>query len=298
MSVSALTTPQVINFSQDRLQALLYLPGTRHKDLTLGYIGSLSAASANANDKMAFLKAAQARLFSLGAQEIIGPVDGDTWHRYRLPLTGSLGLTFLEPDYPGFTDNDFFASGMPVIATYRTSLVNDLSVAMEKLTEPETIDQKALGQAGVKIRCLQLQEFETELTVLHRFSLAAFQHNFLYSDIDLASFQGLYRPLKRFMREDLVLIAEADDGQVLGVVLAVPDPANQPTIIIKTLARHPLAPRGLGRYLFYEVLARAHQLGYSRALCALMKDDNFSAFLPDQLEGKVIRKFALFGCTK
>ena len=50
--------------------------------------------------------------------------------------------------------------------------------------------------------------------------------------------------------------------------------------------------------MFYEVLARAHQLGYSKALCALYKDNNFSAFLPEQIDGKVIRKFALFGCDQ
>src|SRR5208283_2677595 len=109
----------------------------------------------SAEERVIFLQEAKDKLFSLGAQKVIGPIDGDTWHRYRLPLAGSEGLTLLEPDYPAFRQSDFIAAGMPVIATYRTSLVSDLSLAMEKLTEPETIDQKTLALGGIKIRCLK-----------------------------------------------------------------------------------------------------------------------------------------------
>jgi hypothetical protein len=310
MSVSTLTNHNLTisnsqAFNQGALQSRLYLPSTKHRGLALGYIGNLDqdaqgAGEVSANERADFLQCAKNKLLSMGAQKIIGPIDGDTWRRYRLSLPGSAPLNFLEPAYPAFVPGDFIAADMPVVATYRTTLVSDLSLAMEKLAEMESLDQKTLAHVGVKVRCIRPDDFEYELGLLHQFSLTAFEHNFLYNPIDLASFQTLYRPLKGLLRGELVLIAESDDSYrtVLGVVLALPDPANISSIIVKTLARHPTAPRGMGRYLFYEVLARAHQLGYRQAECALIKDNNFSAFLPDQLEGTVIRKFALFGSSQ
>jgi len=304
MSASISVKPQSTTLIEGTLQAILHLPGVVQRGTTLGYIGNLAAnpdgRPTSVEQRVSFLKEAKNRLFSMGAQKVIGPIDGDTWHRYRLPLSGTSLTSFLEPNYPPFTAGDFISAGMPIIATYRTSEVEDLSLALEQLANPETIDLTTLKNCGVKVRCLRLDDFENEMSLIHQFSLKVFASNFLYSDIELGSFQDLYRRIKPLLRKDLVLIAESDDnyGAILGVVLAVPDPANRSTIIVKTLARHPDAPRGLGRFLFYEVLARAHQLGYRRAECALMKDDNFSAFLPDQLEGKVIRKFALFGCSQ
>ena len=238
MSASTLISKQVANFSQGALKAVLYLPGATAQGPTPGYIGCLESgaqsqsqfdAESAARQRIAFLQAAKQRLFALGAQQVIGPIDGDTWHRYRLPLAGATGLTFLEPSYPTFTSGDFIAAGMPVIATYSTSVVTDLRLALEKLTEAETLDQSHLLRVGVKIRCIRLRDFESELERLYQFSIEAFKHNFLYTDIDPAAFKMLYRPLVGLLREELVLLAQEDraDGKLLGVVLVVPDQADR-----------------------------------------------------------------------
>jgi hypothetical protein len=305
MTVSMSHTKQSTIFTQGNFQARLYLPGAAHRGVKLGYIGDLAETSdtsreSSAAQKAEFVRGAKNRLFSMGASKIVGPIDGDTWHRYRLPLPGNQSRNFLEPDYPPFSAENFLNAGMEVIATYRTSAIEDLTLAMEKLSQPDTLDQKALKKNAINLRKLKLAEFDDEMKRLHSFSLEAFKGNFLYSPIGLDAFQKIYCPIEPLLQESLVLIAEAKDDYrtILAVVLALPDQTDKSTLIVKTLARHPQAPRGLGRYLFYEVLARAHQLGFSRAECALMKDDNFSAFLPEQLDGKVIRKFALFGSSQ
>ena len=315
MSPATRTGPGTTAFRIGRLSSQLYLPGFTYRDARLGYIGNLAEVGetnmigvidggkageraedspASAGSRAAFLRAAKNKLFGMGADKIIGPVDGDTWHRYRLPLEGFAGPNFLEPNYYPFTQDDFMAAGLSVIATYHTSVVEDLTAARQKLTEAATPDQKTIS-TDIKIRCLNLDDFENELIILHRFSLEAFKKNFLFSAIELASFQALYSPIIGRLRKELALIAEDNRGTALAFVLAVPDPKDRATVVVKTLARHTSSPRGLGRYLFYEVLARAHQLGYQRAECALIKDDNFSASLPDQIGGKILRRFALFG---
>jgi hypothetical protein len=294
---------QAFNFGG--LNGRLYIPGITHGGARLGYIGNLAqsgtnneaatAAPATSQQRVQFLCEAKNKLLTMGADRIIGPVDGDTWHKYRLPLAGFSAPNFLEPSYHPFSQADFLAAGMPVIATYHSSAVEDLTLAMQKLAEGETLDQRAITAGGIKVRSIRLDAFDGEMALLHRFCLEAFKQNFLFNTIDLPAFQSLYRPVAGLLRSELVLIAEDRQGKILAVVLTVPEPGMRRTIVVKTLARHATAPRGLGRYLFFEVLARAHQLGYERAECSLMKDDNFSSFLPDQIGGKVVRRFALFG---
>jgi len=294
--VAAIDNIKLLDFASGPLRARLYLPGIKHKDLVLGYIGNLSASShCTAEERIAFLVAAKDRLFALGAQKVIGPINGDTWHRYRLPLTDESQLTFLEPSYPHFIASDFMAAGLSVTATYHSSVIEDLRGALLQAKKQPAVEVAS----DLKIRNLDLSDFDNEMELLHRFSHDAFKTNYLYSDIDLPSFNALYQPLKGMLKEDLVLIAESSDSkEIFGVVLAVPDAKNKSMIIVKTLARSTFAPRGTGRFLFHTVLERAQALGYNSALCALIKDNNFSAFLPEALGGIVQNKFALFACTK
>jgi len=295
-TASAIDNIKLLDFASGPLRARLYLPGIKHKDLVIGYIGNLSASShCTADERIAFLVAAKERLFALGAQKVIGPINGDTWHRYRLPLTDDSQLTFLEPSYPHFVAADFIAAGMNVTATYHSSFIEDLGVALAQVKKQPPIEIAA----DLRIRNLDLSDFDNEMGLLYSFSQNAFKSNYLYSDIDLPSFNGLYQPLKGMLKEDLVLIAESSkSNEILGVVLAVPDAKNKSMIIVKTLARNTFAPRGTGRFLFHTVLERALALGYSSALCALIKDNNFSAFLPEALGGIIQNRFALFAGTK
>jgi len=287
---------KLLDFGTGPLRARLYMPGIKHQDLVLGYIGNLSSSShCSASERIAFIVAAKEHLFALGAQKVIGPINGDTWHRYRLPLTDESQLTFLEPSYPHFVASDFIAAGMNVTATYHSSLIEDLSIALAQTAKLPAVEIAE----DLRIRNLDLSDFDNEMECLHNFSQDAFKSNFLYSDIDLQSFNALYQPLKGLLREDLVLIAESSrSDEILGVVLAVPDTKNKSMVIVKTLARSTFAPRGTGRCLFHSVLERGLALGYNSALCALIKDNNFSAFLPEQIGGTVQSKFALFASTR
>ncbi|MBS2008630.1 MAG: hypothetical protein JST01_16400 [Cyanobacteria bacterium SZAS TMP-1] len=286
---------KVEDFTCQGLSARLYLP-PGGKGWQLGYIGNLKAdKDATEVDRTALLVAAKKRLFELGAQKVIGPIDGDTWHRYRLPLSDPSNLTFVEPSYPGFTAADFYSADMPIMATYHSSIINDLPQAVRRAGEIST--EQLSGD--VHIRHLNLSDYDNEMALLYAFSTSAFCKNFLYSDISPSDFNALYQPLKSLIREELVLIAQSERSrEVLAVMLALPDPVNKSLVIAKTIARSVTAPRATGRFLFHTLLERCLHLGYSSVLCALIKDSNISAALPAQLGGKQLNRFALFGSTK
>jgi hypothetical protein len=231
----------VENFSREGLQARLYLPATT-RGWQLGYIGNLQALTHDTTEaeRTAFLSGAKDRLFDMGAQKVIGPIDGDTWHRYRLPLSDKSNLTFVEPSYPGFTAADFYNADMPIMATYHSSLIDDLSEAVKRARASSSDEIST----DLKIRNLDLSDFDNEIVLLYEFSTRAFRKNFLYSDIDLSTFTALYHPLKGMLREELILIAQsAATGEVLAVMMAVPDPINNSLVIAKTIARSQNAPR-------------------------------------------------------
>lgn len=110
---------------------------------------------------------------------------------------------------------------------------------------------------------------------------------------------GQYRAIRTRVNPELVLVAE-EAGRPVGYVFATPDFAQaqrgeiMSTVIVKTLAVLPgRAWAGLGALLLGEVHAAAHQLGFKRAIHALMHETNTSRNLSAHY-AKTIRRYTLF----
>jgi GNAT superfamily N-acetyltransferase len=265
-----------------------------HAGHRLGYIGHWAAADdPSAADLLAH---ACAELTRHQCTLAVGPLDGTTWRRYRFIVErGSQPPFFLEPDNPDAWPRQFTAAGFTTFAGYLSSLN----------TEPGKSDPRAaeiarrMADQGVTIRGIDPAHLERELDGIFRLSLSSFRNNLLYSPIEREEFMAMYGGIQPYLRRELTLVAE-QNGQTVGFFFALPDMLQAQRgreidqVILKTIAIKPdRALSGLGRLLFAKVLANARELGYTRAVHALMHEANRSVNL-GRGDAVAIRRYALF----
>jgi hypothetical protein len=269
-------------------------------DERVGVIGHYSAESADAGTRV--LIDACTQLAAHGCTIAVGPMDGNTWRSYRLVIErGSEPPFFLEPDTPDAWVSHFTAAGFDTLATYSSALARDLTRRDPRLDALAA----RLGERNIVIRPLDLAHADEDLRRVFALSLITFKGNFLYTPIDEAEFMEQNRRLLPAVRPELVLLAEhhreAEGGNALvGFLFAIPDVLQQKrgqtpdTIIIKTVAVKPgLGHAGLGSLLVAEVQTRAAALGYTRAVHALMHEQNVSRNISRRY-AETIRRYALF----
>jgi GNAT superfamily N-acetyltransferase len=261
----------------------------------VGLIGHYAAADAKAAHLL--LEHACRELAGRGCRVAVGPMDGSTWRRYRLVTEhGRAPAFFLEPDNPADWPEHFLGLGFQPIAHYLSALNGDLS--REDPRAEQIADR--LTTAGVRIRSLDPRRPEDDLRRIYAVSTVSFRENFLYTPIGEADFLAQYRSILPAVRPELVLIAEIED-QPVGFIFAVPDlkqakcDGRIDTVVVKTVAVLPERSRaGLGSLLLAACQRTARQLGYTRAIHALMHEQNISRNLSRRYADP-IRRYALFG---
>jgi GNAT superfamily N-acetyltransferase len=259
----------------------------------VGVIGHYAAA--DARSAAALLERACAALAAAGCKTAVGPMDGNTWHRYRFIVSrGPHPAFFLEPDNPDGWPRHWAAAGFAPLATY-TSAVNDDLTLQDARTEGARV---RFAQAGISIRTFDPTRAVDELRRIFTLSLAAFSGNFLYTPISEEEFLAQNSALLPFVKPELILLAERD-GALIGFLFALPDvlQARQgrptDTVIVKTIAVDPsTAGAGLGGVLIDLVQRSARTMGFRRAIHALMHDTNVSRRLSDRY-ARTIRQYAL-----
>ena len=264
-----------------------------------GFVGWYEAIDAEAG--VAVLRHASELLAERGVSRIIGPLNGSTWHRYRLVHPGSGEVAqassreaFLsEPRNPAAYVDQFTAAGFRPLLEYESRLVG------EPVGDPE-IEAKVLPglrERGITIRNLDLDSLEDELRALHRLSLGAFAANPIYSPIDYDDFAAMYLPLRPLLDPALIRLAVDGDGALTGYVFSFTDPlspAGEPRIVLKTLAASPAARGlGLGRVLVDDInrTARARR---HRVIHALMQSGNISRSISRRSASVLFRRYTLY----
>jgi hypothetical protein len=260
----------------------------------VGLVGHYETANSEAS--MALLDRACAELAGQGCTIAIGPMDGNTWRRYRL-LTerGAEPPFFMEPDNPDEWPHWFREAGFEDYALYFSALCTELSYADPRL---ERVLPR-MERAGVTIRAINPARFEDELRAIHALSLISFRDNLLYSPISEEEFVEQYRPVRSVVRPELVLLAE-QGRRLVGFLFAIPDLLQAKrglpidTIVVKTAAILPGREyAGLGALLVARVHAVALSLGYRRAIHALMHESNESLNVSGHYAAP-FRRYALF----
>ena len=238
------------------------------------------------------------RLASEGCVVAVGPMDGNTWRRYRFAVhRGDEPPFFMDVENPAEWLAHFRASGFDAIADYISTVVDDIAAADPRVPRVSA----RLDKLGVRIRELNQSQLDDDLRAIHVLSLRSFQDAFLYTPISESGFFALYRPLLPRVDPRLVLVAEHED-RLAGYVFTVPDlnerarGAPLRTLVVKTLAVLPdRAYAGLGAVLLARVHEHARQMGLDRAIHALMHVSNMSRALSGHWQGREIRRYELYG---
>lgn len=261
----------------------------------LGVIGHFAGTSPES--ARAVLQAAMSRLTEQSCTLAIGPMDGNTWRRYRvLTERGSEPPFFMEPDNPDWWRESFESTGFAPLSVYSSSLVSDLGRKDPRMER--TLER--LTRQGVTIRNLDPARFEEDLKLIYEVSVISFTGNYLYTELPEAGFLSQYLPYREKIRPELVFLAEYEDAPV-GYLFAIPDYAEAlrgervRTIIGKTLAVIPGRKfGGLGVVLTNLLHERALRSGFERVIHALQHEENDRVRNMSEHYGQVMRRYTLY----
>jgi GNAT superfamily N-acetyltransferase len=227
-----------------------------------------------------------------------GPINGSTWHSYRLMTKGFEHAPFwLEPYNPAYYPHFLERCGFQVKKKYYSTRVT----YHERQIRSAEAKSQFIQAAGYNVRPLALQRFTQELKLLYDLSVSIFKNNWGYTEIAWEEFRALYEGLDRVVDQEMVLFALDPHKNPIGFVFAVPDYAyamrqmrgashlwaklrfalakRQPrrSVIVKTLGVIPEARHtGIGSVLVALVHQYAQQQGYTEAIHALMSEENIS----------------------
>jgi L-amino acid N-acyltransferase YncA len=222
-------------------------------------------------------------------------MDGNTWRRYRAVTERGVEPTFfLEPDNPDTWPGEWQAAGFEPQAAYFSGLNPDLSRDDPQVTRAG----ERLMSRGMRLRTFDAKDFEKELRIIYDLSVRCFTSNFLYTPISEAEFLAQYSAIREMIRPELVMIAEME-GEPVGFVFAIPDVLQKhrgpiDTVIVKTVAVLPERRcAGAGVWLVQEANRAARNLGYRRAIYALMHESNNSLNISARF-GAPFRRYTLF----
>jgi len=152
---------------------------------------------------------------------------------------------------------------------------------------------------GWRIRTVDLKRFKEEVATVMGVYNSAWQRNWGFIPMTDAEFESMAREFKPVVDPHLVLIAEKDDGEAIGFLLALPDlnRAIQPirsgrlfpfgvfrflwhkrkirTARVLTLGMKPGYQRaGIGAALYLKVFQMGARYGYDNADCSWILEDN------------------------
>ncbi|MFP5245059.1 MAG: GNAT family N-acetyltransferase [Thermoanaerobaculia bacterium] len=254
----------------------------------VGTIGSFEAAD-DPGAVARMLHDAARWLREQGANHVIGPMDGDTWHRYRANAGPFDTPPFLlEPMNPPYWDALWRHAGFEVIERYSSKRIDDVSSLAEKLAP---MRERALAR-GYRIRPFDLSRPRDELALVWRLSLEIFRGNAWYSDIPLDEFLKLYEGIDRLLVPELVLFIE-HRGEPVGFLFAYPD-SDPRTVDYKTIGVLPSHRRGyVGWAMLQQAYAAALTGGRPIANHCLMREENASQSM-DAGEGVTFRRYYLY----
>lgn len=256
-------------------------------------IGNFESVQDNAVVQCLFEHAADiARRHNLSF--IMGPMNGSTWDDYRLPLDNKAPLFFTEHPTPHYYNDLFTENGFSAIGQYVSCLSTDFvfdTVALQQIGQQ-------IQEAGMQMRTLRLNDFETELKRIYALCSVGFQNSFLYTAIPEQEFIKRYERLKSFIDPTFALLAEDAEGALQGLYLCLPDlySSGQKRLIIKTIVKHPeCSHKGLMAWMGAEIYRRAQAQNYQAIIHAFMHDAARSNRLSQYFGGSVYRRYALYG---
>ena len=227
---------------------------------------------------------------------IIGPINANTWHKYRLITDkGTRPPFLLEPTHPDFYVEAWTQAGFQPLAEFHSAQMPPQSEEDPRLGRVKA----RLATAGVRIRNLDTDDYTEELRRLYSVAKISFADNLLYTEIEEADFLELYQSLKGFLKPEYIWLAE-HAGRCVGFCFCIPDLAQAQrgeavdTLIVKTLATLPdRCYAGLGLWLTQIAHQAAASSGLTSVIHALMHPGSrIKHFGKDDME--IFRRYTLY----
>jgi hypothetical protein len=247
-------------------------------------VGGFACASVEAGTRL--LAHVGETLGAEGFARMIGPMDGDTWHRYRVVIESDGSPPFpLEPTSGPHDLAAFETAGFAPISSY-VSMRAPLDAAIGN-GEPVQIP-------GIRVEPWDGRDPARLIGQLFDLSSAGFDRNAFFKPIDKAAFLALYQPVIPLIDPQMVLFA-LDASGLAGFLFAYPNASEgaRPTsVILKTYAS---ARRGAGRLLADTFHRAARERGFTEVIHALMHVDNASRQRSEMHHGSIFRRYALMG---
>ena len=283
------------------------------QERALGMLGFFEAVD-EPEAARAVLEAGVAWLRDSGSPRVVGPMDGDTWHRYRLNVgPRDLPPFLLEPYNPAYYERFWTRAGFGPLESYFSKRLDDIAPMAEALA-PKS--ERALKR-GYSLRRFRTDRYEEDMSAIFEISCRIFEGNLLYSPIFREEFLSLYEGVRALLDPDLVWFAQTPDGEPVGFVFAYPDllrpvaamrgrsdaiarfkfllARRRPTTVnYKTLGLVPEHRRtGLDAALVHRLSESAMKKGYREANLCLIRRGNRSGALAHTL-GTEIRQYVLY----
>ena len=227
---------------------------------------------------------------------LIGPMNGTTWDTYRFCTSDQGDPFFSEMTHMPWYPAQWEKAGFVTLATYVSTIDRKLVCDGEEILRTE----KYFSGNGIRIRNIDLDNYERELKKIFPFCEKAFAGNFLYTPAGWESFREKYLAIKNFILPEAVFISENSSGEITAIAFNFPDHrcTKEKRLVVKTLARDPGKEfRGLGEVLANRTQRFAKENGYDAAIHALMYSDNYSLKLSGQYNGEIFRQYRLYSKT-
>lgn len=250
----------------------------------LGRLGRLEASGPES--AAALLAQACAQLRWHGCSAVLAPLDGDTWHPYRLlePGQDSAGSFAGEPDPDPRWMAWLAGAGFVVRERYVSSLCSDLHKRRSTLPPP----------CALQLVPVESLAIDDHLEPIHQLILNGFRHQPLFLPLSLDAFRLSWAHWCRRFDPHLSLIAFDGEAPV-GLLLAHPDGPEGCRVVVRTLVVQPGRRwAGLGRRLLESLHRRAADLGFPAVIHALMHDPGPSLALSRHYASP-FRRYVLMG---
>jgi len=240
-----------------------------------GYIGCFEMKDKDSGKRQ--LEEYVNELRASGHKRIIAPINGSTWHSYRLVSWSSGEDAFpLEPQNPLWYNEVYEEAGFSPLQKYRSD-----KFPLSNVTKNSDADTSLCLRGFCK----------DDLKLIYDISLKGFKDNFLFSDIGYDDFVALYQPILPAIDEELAIIAEVDNvpaGFMFSFVAGE-------SLILKTMAVLPeFRSRGVGAKMINSVLYAGQQKGLKSAVAALISDGNHSHNIVSKYGSEKIREYTLY----
>lgn len=286
-------------------------------DHTSSHVGLLGTFEAMDNQQACHLLFDHARqwLAKRDIDHLIGPMDGDTWHRHRFNMGpyDDRSPFMMEPYNPPWYPQLWESYGFQVLAGYYSKRVDDLEPIIPGF---KRFYSRTLRN-GFTYRPFQKDHFDQEMQILYDLSCRIFQDNHFYRELSFSEFASLYSDSKSIIHKNLVWFSQDKHDQYCGFVFAFPDyframqsmdgsrnlwarikfllnKNKADAVNVKTLGTLPAYHgTGLGPGLLYKAYSEAFKMGYRAANLCLIHQDNVSGRL-DGNRGQLSRTYHLY----